>query len=87
MIDINTAVAAQPVKVGYARFVAIDGHGGSGKTSLANLLSNKLHAQVIGTDDFASWDNPVNWWPLVIERVFQPIAAGATSLNYPRSKW
>lgn len=67
--------------------IAIDGHGGSGKSTLAKLLSEKLHAQIIHTDDFAGWDNPLNWWPLVIERVFEPIKNGKKLLNYPRSKW
>lgn len=67
--------------------IAIDGHGGSGKSTLANLLSEKLNAEIIHTDDFAGWDNPLNWWPLVIERVFEPIKNGAKLLNYPRSKW
>ena len=67
--------------------VAIDGHGGSGKSTLAKLLSKKLNAEIIHTDDFAGWDNPLNWWPLVIERVFEPIKKGEKLLNYPRSKW
>lgn len=67
--------------------IAVDGHGGSGKSTLAMLLSEKLNAEVIHTDDFAGWDNPLNWWPLVIERVFEPIKNGEKLLNYPRSKW
>jgi uridine kinase len=67
--------------------IAIDGHGGSGKSTLANHLADKLQAQIIHTDDFAGWDNPLNWWPLVIERVFEPIKNGEKLLNYPRSKW
>lgn len=67
--------------------IALDGHGGSGKSTLANLLADKLQAQIIHTDDFAGWDNPLNWWPLVIERVFEPIKNGEKLLSYPRSKW
>lgn len=74
-------------KVGNIYFIAIDGHGGSGKSTLAKLLSEQLKAEIIHTDDFAGWDNPTDWWPLVIERVFEPIQNGATNLNYPRSKW
>lgn len=74
-------------KVGKTRIIAIDGHGGSGKSTLAKMLSKQLNAEIIHTDDFAGWDNPENWWPLVIERVFEPIKNGATSLSYPRSKW
>ena len=78
--------AAQP-KVGSVRFIAIDGHGGSGKSTLARWLAETLGAGIVQTDDFASWDNPFDWWPLVIERVFEPVRNGATALNYPRSKW
>jgi uridine kinase len=74
-------------KLGKCRLVAIDGHGGSGKSTLASLVADQLNAEVIHTDDFAGWDNPENWWPLVVERVFEPIKNGATSLSYPRSKW
>jgi uridine kinase len=74
-------------KAGNTRFVAIDGHGGSGKSTLAKLLSEQLKAEIIQTDDFASWDNPENWWPLLIESVFKPIENGVKVLNYPRSKW
>ena len=67
--------------------IAIDGHGGSGKSTLAAFLSEKLHAEIIHVDDFASFDNLVDWWPLVVERVFEPIKRGEKFLNYPRSKW
>ena len=74
-------------KVGNTRLIAIDGHGGSGKSTLAELLAKRFHAEIIHTDDFSGWDNPEKWWPLVIERVFEPINNGATKLSYPRSKW
>lgn len=69
------------------KFIAVDGYGGSGKSSLATLLSEKLGAEIIHTDDFAGWDNPTDWWPLVIKRVFEPIKQGVKTLSYPRSKW
>jgi uridine kinase len=69
------------------KFIAVDGHGGSGKSTLAKALAEKIGGEIIHTDDFASFDNPINWWPLVIERVFDPIKNGAKVLNYPRSKW
>lgn len=86
-INLKEALASKQPKIGKTLFIALDGHGGSGKSTLADLLSKELNAQIIRLDDFASWDNPLNWWPLVIERVFNPIANGATTLNYPRSKW
>jgi uridine kinase len=78
----RSAPSGLPVKV-----VAIDGHGGSGKSTLAALLAAELGAEVVHTDDFASWDNPVDWWPLLVERVLEPVAAGTETLSYPRSKW
>jgi uridine kinase len=60
------------------RIVGIDGHGGSGKTSLAARLARDLDATVVHTDDFAGWDNPIDWWPSLIEQVLDPLAAGKT---------
>lgn len=74
-------------KVGNVRFIAIDGHGGSGKSTLSGVLAEQLGAEIIHTDDFAGWDNPEKWWPIVIERVFKSIQNGASTLSYPRSKW
>jgi len=67
--------------------IAIDGHGGSGKSTLASILMEMLNAETIRTDDFASWDTPLNWWPVVIKRVFEPIKRDVKLLNYSRSKW
>jgi uridine kinase len=69
------------------KIVAVDGHGGSGKSTLAALLVRELGAEVVQTDDFASWEQPVEWWPALVERVLEPLAAGAETLSYPRSKW
>ncbi len=74
-------------KTDSAILIGVDGHGGSGKSTLAKLLSKEFGAEIIHTDDFASWDNPLDWWPLLIEHVFKPIQNGAPVLNYPRSKW
>lgn len=69
------------------RFIGIDGHGGLGKSTLSEKLSKELKAQVIHVDDFASPENPLEWWRDVLEKVFIPIASGATVLNYERTKW
>ncbi len=74
-------------KVGKTTFIAIDGHGGSGKSTLAELFSEKLNAEVIHTDDFSGWENPLNWWPDIVEKVFEPIRNGATSLSYQPASW
>jgi uridine kinase len=67
--------------------IGIDGHGGSGKSTLAGVLADRLQAECVHTDDFASWDNPKEWWPRLIDDVLEPIATGAASLSYARSQW
>ncbi len=69
------------------KLIAVDGHGGSGKSTLAKYLSDKLQAEIIHTDDFASWENPTAWQDEMIKLVFEPIINGERELNYPRSKW
>ena len=87
MTGLAELIASKTPKVGGTLFIAVDGHGGSGKSTLATWLGEKLNAQVVRTDDFASWDNPINWWPVIIERIFEPIQSGAKTLSYPRSQW
>ena len=69
------------------RIIAIDGPGGAGKTTLAAWLAKELRATaVIHTDDFASWDNPLNWWPGLIEQALEPLAAGVVA-RYEPTAW
>lgn len=67
--------------------VAIDGRAGSGKTTLANFLAERLKAQIVHTDDFSDWSNPLDWWPSVVERVFEPIGNNEKVLSYVKTKW
>ncbi len=67
------------------RIVAIDGPGGAGKSSLAVYLAHELDAPIIHTDDFASWDNPLEWWPDLVEKVLRPITAGQPARYTPTS--
>jgi GrpB-like predicted nucleotidyltransferase (UPF0157 family)/uridine kinase len=86
-VKLGPLLRARPAKVGQTLFIAIDGHGGSGKSTLATHLSSRLRASVIRTDDFAAWNNPLDWWPLVIRNVFRPIQDGVKTLSYDRSRW
>ncbi len=59
------------------RLVAIDGPGGAGKSTFAARLATALgDAPVVHTDDFASHDEPIQWWPLLEDGVLRPLAAG-----------
>jgi uridine kinase len=67
--------------------IAIDGPGGAGKSTLAKLLSGRLgRAPVLHTDDFASWDDPLNWWPRLVADVLEPLARNETA-RYRRTDW
>jgi uridine kinase len=69
------------------RIIAIDGPGGAGKSTLARLLARKLgDVPVVHTDDFASWDNPLNWWPRLIEQVLLPLSRNQRA-HYQRYDW
>jgi uridine kinase len=85
---VRTLLAAAEPPPGFpVKLVAIDGHGGSGKSTVAELLATELGAEIVHTDDFASWEEPVEWWPRLVEHVLEPIAADAPSLSYRRSQW
>jgi uridine kinase len=68
------------------RMIAIDGLGGAGKSTLADWLASRLDARVIHTDDFASWEDPDDWWPRLIELALEPLAAGRPA-RYEPTRW
>ncbi len=43
-------------------------------------------APVVHTDEFASADNPIDWWPRLREQVIEPLAAGRRA-RYQRYDW
>lgn len=68
-------------RLGEVRLVAIDGPSGSGKSVLADqvvagLRRGGVRAGLVRTDDFATWDEPVSWWPRLVDGVLEPLAAG-----------
>jgi uridine kinase len=69
------------------KIVAIDGLGGSGKSSLARQLARAVGgAPIVQTDDFATWDNPIDWWPQLLERVLVPLSRNEPA-RFERSHW
>lgn len=76
----------RPPRLGRTTLIAIDGPSGSGKTTYAAELAAGLDATVISTDDFATWDDPVSWWPRLVEGVLDPIEHGRPG-RYRKTEW
>jgi uridine kinase len=69
------------------RVIAIDGLGGAGKTTLAALISAAIDdCPVVHTDDFASWENNLDWAPRLLEQVLVPLRA-RRRVRYQRYDW
>ena len=69
------------------RIVAVDGLGGAGKTTFARRLSAALgDAPIVHTDDFASWDHPIDWWPRLLQQVLVPLSHDRPA-RYQRYDW
>lgn len=84
-------VLAAPPRLGTVRLVAIDGPSGSGKSVLADRLTAGLRAAgvrtaLVPTDDFATWTDPVSWWPRLVDGVLTPLRAGRPG-RYRRNDW
>src|SRR3954447_20203083 len=67
------------------RLVGIDGCGGAGKTTFAQRLSAAANDEwpVIHTDDFASHDEPIEWWPRMLRQVVEPLLRGDAASYRP----
>ncbi|MGH2977856.1 MAG: uridine kinase family protein [Gaiellaceae bacterium] len=86
LISVVAAIRRCRAPAGIAtRIVAVDGPGGAGKSTVADRIAVELGALVVRTDDFASWENPVDWWPELLERLLMPLAAGAQARYTPTS--
>jgi uridine kinase len=72
---------------GDVRLVAVDGCGGAGKSTFAADLSAALgRCPIVHTDDFASWDQPLEWWPRMLTEVLEPLARGEQA-RFRRYDW
>ncbi|ONI81956.1 hypothetical protein ALI22I_37885 [Saccharothrix sp. ALI-22-I] len=68
------------------RLVAVDGPSGSGKSTYAARLAEELGATVVPTDHFATWTDPVSWWPRLLADVLEPLWHGREA-RYQRMDW
>ena len=76
-----------PPSAGSTTVVAIDGCGGAGKSTFASALAQALeNCPVIHTDDFASWDQPLDWWPRLLDQVLSPLSRFEPA-HYQRYDW
>jgi len=86
-VRLEAVVAEVMARPGPVRLVAVDGRGGAGKTTFANRLSVAADgAPVVHTDDFASWEEPVEWWPRLLEQVIERLVAGEPA-RFRRYDW
>ncbi len=67
--------------------VGIDGCAGAGKSTFAASLSALLsNCPIIHTDDFASWEVPLDWYPRMLEQVMVPLSKNL-SARFQRFDW
>lgn len=84
-------VQVVPPRLGSVRLVALDGPSGSGKSTLADALVAGLRCAgldvaLVRTDYFATWDEPVQWWPRLVDGVLMPLAQGVAG-RYRCTEW
>ncbi len=68
--------------------VAIDGPSGAGKSTYAQRLVDDLRSDgagvaLIRTDHYATWDDPVSWWPQLVDEVIDPLVRGRDAFYRP----
>ena len=85
--DLATLIRSAPARCGNVRLVAIDGRGGAGKSLFADRLADCLgDAPILHTDDFASWDEPIDWWHRLEADVLGPMERGEP-VRYQAYDW
>ncbi|HVZ79425.1 MAG TPA: hypothetical protein VHE12_01340 [bacterium] len=84
--DLAQRILALPPK-GSARWVAVDGCAGAGKSSFARDLSRSLsNAPIVPLDDFLAWDDLTDFWPRFEREVVLPLSRGLAT-RYQARDW
>lgn len=68
--------------------IAVDGPSGAGKSTYARRLVDDLRAggtrtALVRTDHYATWDDPVSWWPQLVAEVIDPLVRGRNAFYRP----
>lgn len=79
-------ISLRPPRLGRVRLIAVDGPSGAGKSTYARQLADEFGAGLVSTDDFATWEDPVSWWPRLRRGVLEPLAEGRPG-RYVRTEW
>ncbi|WP_449224350.1 uridine kinase family protein [Amycolatopsis thailandensis] len=53
---------------------------------MAGLAGRDIAVALVSTDEFATWDEPVSWWPRLETGVLAPLCAGRHG-RYRRVDW
>lgn len=53
---------------------------------VADLRAAGITTALVSTDDFATWDDPVSWWPRLHDGVLGPLAEGRPG-EYQGMEW
>lgn len=82
MLLVSEAPAGLPCRV-----LAIDGLGGAGKSTLAASAATEMGGvPIVPTDDFASWEHPLDWWERLVDQVLRPLSE-RRPVRYQRFDW
>ncbi|XVU26095.1 uridine kinase family protein [Actinoplanes sp. CA-054009] len=69
------------------RVIAVDGRGGSGKTTFASSLAAAIpDSVVVHTDDVAWWHSRFDWAPAMIDGILAPLRSGK-DVHYTPPGW
>jgi uridine kinase len=78
---------AAPPRAGTVRVIAIDGRAGSGKTTLAGQLAERVAAPIVQLEQlYPGWDGLQAGIDLVVEAVLIPLSADQVA-EVPRYDW
>jgi len=85
--EIAARIASVPAASGMTtKIIGVDGCGGAGKSTFARRLAALLDAQLIQTDDFASWDTALDCAPRLLDQVLLPLHQDRAG-RYQRYDW